>query len=138
MKKQKIDYSYYANFWKEYFISKGFKVNYEDVINDDHFISMTGCNPLIKLEIYAGYYRTDTETGGCICADFLKSYNKVSQCPVYFDLNESEKSAWKTIEMLINVNEDFSNKCGRIIKQSGQWQYDPPIYNKKEKGTVNK
>jgi len=135
MKKQNVDYSYYAEIWKDYFISKGFQVHYEDVTHNgkDYFISLRGCNPQIRIEIYAGYYRTDTETGGCICADFSQTYNKVSQCPVYCDLNESESNVWKAIEMLMNAGKDFSNHCGKIIKQSGGWSYDPPIYNQKEK-----
>ena len=138
MKKAKIDYLYYVNFWKDYFISKGFQVYYEDVIHEtDYFVSLRGCKPQIRIEIYAGNYRTDTKTHGCICADFNETYNKVSQCPVYCDLDETETSVWKAIEMLMNAGKDFSNSCGRIIKSRGNWDYSPPIFNKKDKTMVN-
>jgi len=140
MKKQLIDYSLYADSWKNYFTAKGFQIHYEDSTNNnkEHFISLRGCKPQIRVEIYAGRYRNDTETHGCICADFSETYNKVSHCPVYCDLNESETNVWKAIEMLMNAGKDFSNQFGKIIKQSGGWNYNPPIYNKKEKNICKK
>ena len=138
MKLKTNDYETFANYWEKYFLSKGFSLTSRSSINGDQVLCFVGCHPSIRVEIYAGYYRTDTETGGCIVADFQSTYNKVSQCPVYCDLNENETNVWKAIEMLMNAGEDFSNHCGKIIKHRGGWEYDPPIYCKKEKVYCNK
>ena len=98
-----------------------------------NLLPLEGCHPVLRVEIYAGHYRTDTETGGCIGIDFSSSYNKLSQCPVYCDLTESEDSVWAAIVLLMNAGESFSDHFGRIVKQRGGWICDPPIYNIKNK-----
>lgn len=73
--------------WKDYLCSKGFKIICEDNYeNDEKFISFSGFTPEIIVQIYLGNFRTDTETGSCICADFKSCFNKVSQCPFYSDV----------------------------------------------------
>ena len=135
-KKQSIDYLWYKDYWKDYLISKGFSIVPESEYsynNQDFHVCLIGCCPEIRIEILAGDFRTDTETKGCIAGDFNKCWNKVSQCPIYFDLNVSEAKLWKAIEMLINVDPQWSNYGGQIIEQSGSLEYDPPIFNLKEK-----
>ena len=135
-------YKEYRDKWVQFFVSKGFTLVLEDctVTNDgtDYFAKLTGCHPSLRVEIYAGYYRTDTETGGCIGIDFRRSYSKLSQCPVYCDLTESEDSVWSAIVLLMEAGESFSNRWGRIVKQRGAWVCDPPIYNIKDKQRVVK
>jgi hypothetical protein len=103
----KMNYEYYKNKWKKFFMEKGFQIHYEDenLKRKEWFVSLR--NKDIVIEIYAGYYRTDTNTGGCICADYIDKYNKVSQCPVYFDLNESDELVWKAIEILMNSGNNY-------------------------------
>jgi len=133
MKNKKIDVTEICNQWKEYLLSKGFKVLYEDKEVDkfgNKYISFLGCKPEIKVEIYAGNYRTDTKTGGCICADFKSSYNKVSQCPFYSDVTIKQDEFWSAIELLMNAGEDWSNHCGKLEKVGGAWICDPAITKK--------
>lgn len=130
-------YKEYKDKWVQFFLSKGFTLVCEDCTvakhSTDYFAKLEGCNPKLRVEIYSGYYRTDTETGGCIGVDFRSSYNKLSQCPVYCDLKESEDSVWSAIVLLMNAQEAFSKQFGRIVKQGGAWVCDPPIYNIKNK-----
>ena len=135
------DKTYYENcaeLWKDFFLSKGFKLESRSSDKGEQMLRLKGCHPQIRVEILSGYYRTDTETGGCICADFCSTYNKVSQCPVYCDLNESECNVWQAIEMLMNAGVEFSKHFGKIIKSRGGWECYPPIYCKKEKVVCNK
>ena len=135
------DKTYYENcaeLWKDFFLSKGFKLETRSSCDGEQVLRFIGCHPSIVVEVFSGYYREDTETGGCICADFYSTYNKMSQCPVYCDLNENETSVWKAIEILMNAGVEFSNKFGKIIKNRGGWECDPPIYCKKEKVVCNK
>lgn len=125
--------------WIEFFTSKGFDVQSswfaykkdEYTTEDSGGCCLVGCKPQMKVQCYFGYYRTNTETGGCIAIDFAKYFNKLSSCPVYFDLLEKEETVWKAIEMLMNVVD--SDWYGKIIKQGGGLEFDPPVYNLKER-----
>ena len=123
-----INYAEYAVAWKDFFISKGFTLHYTDECGGI-FQSFRGCQPQLRADVYAGKYRSNTETGGCICVDFSSLFDKVSKCPIYFDLNESQEAVWKAIEMLMDAGKDFSNNFGRIIKQRGGLEHSPDIYN---------
>lgn len=129
---KQIDYAEYAATWKDFFISKGFCLHYADECGGI-FQSFRGCQPQLRADVYAGEYRNNTVTGGCICVDFSSLFDKVSKCPIYFDLNESQKTVWKAIEMLMVAGKDFSNNFGRIIKQRGGLEYSPDIHNIKTK-----
>ena len=114
--------------WIQFLESKGFqKIFDEGYKNEDTVIGFLGCNPKIKIELYSGDYRTDTETGGCICADFQNSWNKVSQCPVYFCDNVSPEKFWSAIELLMDAGIEFSWHCGRIEEGNGYLFCDPPV-----------
>lgn len=91
------EYLKYLNKWKRFFICKGFSIKWKD----ENFISLIGLSPLIRVEIYAGNFRTDTNSGGCICADLEKQYNKVSQCPIYHDLTVDEEEFYNEILKLV-------------------------------------
>lgn len=122
-------YKEYRDKWVQFFLSEGFTLICEDctVTNSgtNYFVNFEGGHPALKVEIYAGYYRTDTETGGCIGIDFCSSYNKLSQCPIYCDLTESEDSMWEAIALLLSVGESFSDHFARIVKQGGKWVCEP-------------
>jgi hypothetical protein len=135
-------YKEYRDKWVQYFLSKGFTLIWqEDHTYGDYssyLARLDGCHPRLRAEIYSGKCRTNTETGGRIGVDFCSAYNKLSQCPVYCDLTESEDSMWSAIVLLMETGESFSNHLGRIIKQGGAWVCDPPIYNIKDKQRVIK
>jgi hypothetical protein len=138
MKKSQYDYQKFYMLWKGFFISKGFRLHYEDKYNKTFFGSFRGCQPELRADIYAGRCRTNTETGGCICVDFTPLWDKLSKCPIYFDLTEKPETVWQSIEMLMDAGKDFSCHFGRIIKQGGGLAYDPPIFNIKEKTQFRK
>ena len=141
MKKQVYNFLELRNKWVEFFTSKGFSVETEwfgyklneYTTEDSGGIRLVGCKPRICVVCYFGYYRTDTETGGCIAIDLVNSFNKIGSCPVYFDLLEKEEVVWKSIEMLTIVDTEYPDWWGRIVKQNGGLEFDPPIYNIKEK-----
>lgn len=122
--------------WIEFLESKGFTCIGElsDCCEIDDVFMFFGCTPTIRIELYSGIYREDTETGGCICADFAKSWNKVSQCPVYFCDNVSHEKFWEAIELLMEAGIEWSNHGGRIEEGNGYLFCDPSVNtNTKEK-----
>ena len=120
--------------WIEFLESKGF-IKFDNELDfEDACIVFFGCRPQIRVELYSGYYRKDTETGGCICADFVQSYNKVSQCPVYFCDDVSHDKFWSAIELMMNAGIEWSLYGGRIEEGNGYLFCDPTIdKNNKEK-----
>lgn len=129
MKKINFDFENSIEKWKDFLISKGFHVFYEEIRknNRDHFISFKGCNPIIRIEIYAGNFRTDTNTGGCICMDFDKCWNKVSSCPFYADLTIKESVLWECVELLMNAGFAWANTGGELKYCGGSWSCYPSI-----------
>lgn len=116
--------------WKSFLLPRGFTVVHEDNL----ICVFTGCTPKIRVELYDFYCRTDTETGGCICADFDKSYNKVSQCPVYFCNTVATDKFWSAIELLMEAGIEWSNHCGSIKEGNGYFYCDPPVEDKNKHG----
>ena len=51
---KKHNYSIDKNRWKEFLVSKGFYIQYED----ESFVHFIGCHPEIRIELYSGDYRT--------------------------------------------------------------------------------
>lgn len=118
MKKEKIDYKGYVEHWKNFFESKRFQVVSFDMQDNEFYCRMSGYvnnSDEIRVDIYAGDFRDDTKTHGCIGIDFQKNYNKLSQCPIYFDLDE--KSAWKAIELLVE-----KGSVKKIVKDKNEWK----------------
>lgn len=108
-------------------MSKGFTSAEEEIEQEDAVLTFFGCEPRIRVELYSGNFRTDTETGGCICADFAESWNKVSQCPVYFCDNISHEKFWEAIELLMEAGIKWSNHGGKIKEGNGYLFCDPPL-----------
>lgn len=113
--------------WFDFLIAKGFVTNDELSYDKEQDAVFIGCNPQIRVELFSGYYREDTETGGAITADFVKTFNKTSQCPVYFCDNVSCEKFWQAIELLMEAGFEFSEYCGRIEEGNGYLYCDPEI-----------
>lgn len=92
-----MNYLEYFKKWKKFFISNGFYIKWED----ESFISFNGLNPMVRVEVYAGNYRTNTETGGCICAELESKFDKISNCPIYYDLTVDEEELYNEILKLV-------------------------------------
>ena len=93
---------------------------------DDFYICFFGrvndSSPL-RVDVYAGNYRTDTKTNGCIGIDFVKNYNKLSQMPIYADLDIDEEKLWKAILLLVKHEEEFPEKYSSIkLSEKGRWK----------------
>lgn len=119
--------------WVEFLTSKGFKLRYED----DTCCTFVGCTPCIRIQLYDYPCRTNTNTGGCICADFDSEWNKVSSCPVYFGDDVKQDKFWEAIVLLMEAGMEWSRKCGRIEEGNGFLFCYPPIdinkYGRKDK-----
>ena len=124
--KEKINYEWYFNTWKEFFESKGFKRVSSENLMDDFYICFFGKvddSSALRVDVYAGDYRTDTKTHGCIGIDFVKNYNKLSQMPIYSDLDIDEEKLWKAILLLVKHEEEFPEKYSSIKQdKNGQWK----------------
>lgn len=132
--KEKYNRAKVRHDWVDFLESKGFIKIGDELEVGDVCLSFFGCNPQIRIDLYSGYYRTDTETNACICADFVKAYNKVSQCPVYFCDNVSHEKFWQAIELMMNAGVEWSLHGGRIEEGNGYLFCDPTIdKNNKEK-----
>ena len=126
-KKQKYDKFETRQQWFDFLESKGFRTDEEMSYAEDASFVFFGCNPEIRVELMSGEYREDTETGGCITADFKEAFNKTSQCPVYFCDNVSHEKFWSAIELLMDAGIEFSQYCGRIEEGNGCLFCDPPV-----------
>lgn len=128
MKNKNIDIEQTYHEWKDFLCAKGFKVVHEDEYKkDEKFIAFLGCTPKIVVQIYLGNFRTNTETGSCICADFSSCFNKISQCPFYSDVTIDKSEFWECIEILMDAGKDWANNFGRLEKIGGSWVCNPSI-----------
>lgn len=115
------------NSWKEFLLSKGFQIRFED----EYCCVFIGCKPCIRVELYDYPCRTNTKTGGCICADFDSEWNKISSCPIYFGDNVKQEEFWNAIELLMEAGIEWSRKYGKIEKGNGFLFCCPPINSNK-------
>lgn len=113
--------------WFDFLESKGFSACDKISDREDDSYVFYGCFPKIRIELMSGNYREDTKTGGCITADFKETFNKTSQCPVYFCDNVSHEKFWQAIELLMDAGKEFSEHCGRIEEGNGYLYCDPPV-----------
>lgn len=113
--------------WFEFLESKGFTTSEKMSYEEDFSCVFVGCNPEIRVELMSGDYREDTETGGCITADFSDTFNKTSQCPVYFCDNVSQEKFWQAIELLMDAGKEFSMYCGKIEEGNGYLYCNPEV-----------
>lgn len=123
--KEKINYKWYFNIWKEFFESKGFKqVSFENLMDDFYicFFGKVNDSSALRVDVYAGNYRTDTKINGCIGIDFVKNYNKLSQMPIYTDLDIEEETLWNAILILVENEKNFPEKYSSIKQdEHGNW-----------------
>lgn len=99
-KRKEYDYYYWYTQWKDFFTGKGFEAYSDEARGNSYvtcFIGRVDGSEDMYIHVYAGDYRTDTSTGGCIGVDFVSDYNKLSQMPVYMDLSVSQENAWNNI-----------------------------------------
>jgi len=124
--KEKINYEWYFDFWNSFFEKKNLKKVYFENIQDDFYSCFRGKvnnSDELVITIYAGDYRTDTKTHGCIGVDFFKNYNKLSQMPIYVDLNFDENKLWEAILLLVEYEKEFPEKYSSIKQdESGNWK----------------
>ena len=116
---KEINYKELRDTWENFFIGKGFKVIEETENEGNYFVCLTGSyngSRELIITIYAGNYRTNTATRGCIGVDFSNNYNKLSQCPVYLDLGEDVETGWKAIRKLLEIGVDFPEKYEKMVK----------------------
>ena len=125
---------YDANRLIDFLESKGFRVSYINYYPDDSVSClMLGCTPEIRVEMLIGNFRNDTETRGCICADFSSTFNKVSSCPIYFCENVKHEKLWDAIELMMNAGEEWSMHGGKIKEGNGYLFCVPSINDSKAK-----
>lgn len=124
--KKKINYEWYFEIWNKFFLSKGLEKIYSENLQDDFYSSFKGeinRSSELKIDLYAGDYRTDTNTHGCIGVDFVKNYNKLSQMPIYVDLDIDEEKLWEAILLLVKHEEEFPEKYSSIkLSEKGRWK----------------
>ena len=123
--KRKINYEWYFDNWKSFFKNRGFKIVSSENSMDNFYICFLGSvnnSSLLRVDVYAGDYRTDTKTGGCIGIDFVKNYNKLSQMPIYVDLDIEEEKLWNAILVLTENENEFPEKYSSIKEdENGNW-----------------
>lgn len=119
--------------WVQYLIAKGFRLTFQD----EFVCVFKGCQPCIRVELYDYPCRTNTETGGCICADFDSEWNKISSCPIYFSDNVKQEEFWNAIELLMEAGIEWSQRYGRIEKGNG-YLYCEPTIDKNKQGRKDK
>ena len=135
---KKVDFKVLENSWAEFLTSKGFKLECvcDGASDNEKTLTFAGCKPQLYVFVGLGKQRLDTQSGGFIAVDFKKCFNKISQCPILFDLTISQDLLWKAIEMLMTAGVKFAENFGEIVYTSTGLQYNPDIVNSKREKLI--